>query len=200
MLISTLLMASFNSGDVAPELALDSVEEAAETSVHPKRGPHRHPKPRDPKPRKRKKRFHRFHHGGQFGVSSTISMGALYGDDSPWFSINFQSEARTSPRSSTAVHLGLSGVGEETYADFGAQGRYYFAGNFEAGAFGGMGFTASLEPDQEILLVRFGPTAGYKQILPGGLTMEVRFLTDFMPLTEDFILLYGGHVGLGGSM
>jgi len=199
MLFSSILLATLSSGQ-----ASESVEVAPPdvgSAVHPGRGPHRHPK-RKPRPRPgpdKRKRFHRLHHGGHFGVSSTVTMGTYYGFDDPLYTLGLQSEVRTSIRSSTAISMGFAGVGDLALVEFGAQGRFYISGNFETGFFGGAGLTASLDEDS-LQWFRVGPVAGYKQILPRGMTVELSVSSGFIPDGDAPIFLSGGHVGLGGSM
>mgnify|MGYP001158200340 CR=1 FL=1 len=204
MLTSSLIFAALGAGPaeaspvglVGEAQVPDSYEGEA---VHPGRGPHRHP--RRPGPHPRKRRFHRFKHGGAFGATTMVTAGMLYGDHTPWFGLHVAGEGRTSPRSSTAVSLGVMAQGEEpAYIDVGFQGRYYASGNFEGGLFVGATGSLSVDESGENGLVRFGPMGGYKQILPGGLTVEARFVGEMMPLEDRAILLYGAHIGLGASM
>jgi hypothetical protein len=194
MVVTSLLMASL--GGVH---ALPVAESNAPDEVHPGRGPHRHP-PRKPRPRpNKKKRFHRLLHGGQYAVSSTVHLGTFYGMDEPMYTLGFQTEARTSVNSSTVLSLGLAGLGELGLVDLGAQGRFYFAGNFETGFFGGAGLTASFV-DEGLVWLRVGPVAGYKQILPRGMTFELSVSSAFVPNEDTLTFLTGGQIGLGGSM
>gem|GEM_PF-5085100 len=204
MLTSSLVFAALgvSPGDAPEADSIGTVEgpfSHQEEAAHPGRGPHRHP--RRPGPHPRKRRFHRLHHGGSFGATTMVTAGMLYGDDVPWFGLHVSGEGRTSPRSSTAVSLGVMAQGEDpAYLDVGFQGRYYATGNFEAGLFVGATGSLSLDESGENGLVRFGPMGGYKQILPGGLTVEARFVGEMMPLQDRAIFLYGAHVGLGASM
>jgi hypothetical protein len=195
MFVMPLLMASFGSVH-ATSIEKPVVEAEA---VHPGRGPHRHPR-RKPHPRpNKKKRTHRLLHGGQYGISSTVHLGSFYGLEAPLYTLAIQSEARTSVRSSTALSLGLAGVGDQTWVELSGQGRFYLAGNFETGFFGGAGLTASII-EEGLIWLRAGPVAGYKQILPGGLTAELGVSTSFLPVEGTLTFLSGGQIGLGGSM
>jgi hypothetical protein len=199
MFVSSFLLATLSSVP-APESA-EIVPADVGSAVHPGRGPHRHPK-RKPGPKPgpdRKKRFQRLHHGGQFGVSTTVNLGTFYGLDEPLYTLDLQSEVRTSPRSSTAVSLGFAGMGELALVELGAQGRFYISGNFETGFFGGAGLTASFV-EEGLYWLRVGPVAGYKQILPRGMTVEFSVSSGFMPHDDTPLFLSGGQVGLGGSM
>jgi hypothetical protein len=194
MIVTSLLMASLGGVHAIPV-----AESNAPDEVHPGRGPHRHPR-RKPHPRpNKKKRTHRFLHGGHYGVSSTVHLGTFYGSDAPLYTLGVQTEARTSVKSSTALSVGLAAAGDWALVDFGAQGRFYFAGNFETGFFGGAGLTASFV-EEGLVWLRAGPVAGYKQILPGGMTVELCVSSGFVPSGDAPFFLTGGQIGLGGSM
>ncbi len=194
MVVTSLLMASLGGVHAIPV-----AESNAPDEVHPGRGPHRHPR-RKPNPRpNKKKRFHRLSHGGHYGMSSTVHLGTFYGMSEPLYTLGVQAEARTSVKSSTALSVGLAGLGDLGLVDLGAQGRFYFAGNFETGFFGGAGLTASFV-EEGLIWLRAGPVAGYKQILPGGMTFELSVSSGFMADDDAPTFLTGGQIGLGGSM
>lgn len=200
MLFSSILLATLSSGQASESVEVTPPDVGS--AVHPGRGPHRHPK-RKPRPNK-KKRTHRFLHGGNYGVSTTVSLGTLFGTKEPLYSLGVQSEARTSLKSSAALSLGVLGPSDEAWVDLNGQGRFYFTGNFEAGFFGGAGLTVSFveipyQMDPGILF-RAGPVIGYKQILPGGMTFELCASSSIAPTGDGPIFLSGGQVGLGGSM
>lgn len=204
MLLSAfLLVGGAQAAD--SELAVDGeVLVVEEGQAHRGRGPHRHPN-RKPKPRRARRAP-----GPEVGPWRHSAMGSvavLYGDENageatPWVSLAYHSEVADPRRMSVVGMLGVTAVGDYTeLLDFGIQGRYYVAGHFAQGIFVGPAVTASLglDEDSEWALLRPGATVGAKQIMPGGLSVEMRLIGEFIPMEDGPLVTYGISFGVGAS-
>lgn len=202
MLSTVLLLGGVYAGEAEPDLNGDVIL-TEEGQAHRGRGPHRHPH-RKPKPRRA-----RAAPGAELGPwrhTGMLTAAVLYGDENggestPWASLAYQAEVPNGPMS-VAAHAGFTAVG--TYAellDLGMHGRYYVAGDFVGGFFAGPSLTASLSvtEGQNWGILRPGVTAGAKQILPGGLSLEMRMVGEFVPLDTGPLLNYGVSFGVGAS-
>ena len=200
MLSTILLLSGAHAAETEPDLNGEVIL-TEEGQAHRGRGPHRHPRP---KPRRARRAP-----GPEMGPwrhTGMLTAAALYGDENggeatPWVSLNYQAEVPNGPMS-IAAHGGLTAVGN--YAellDLGMHGRYYVAGGFTGGVFAGPSLTGSvsLNEGQTWALLRPGVTAGAKQILPGGLSVEMRMLGEFIPLDTGPLVHYGISFGVGAS-
>ena len=203
MMVSTILLLSgAQAAEAEPDFSGDVIL-AEQGQAHRGRGPHRHPRPK-PKPRRVRRAS-----GAEVGPwrhTGMLTTSALYGDENggeatPWVSLSYQAEVPNGPMS-IAAHGGLTAVGN--YAellDVGMHGRYYLAGGFVGGIFAGPSLTGSvsLTEGQDWAVLRPGLTAGAKQILPGGLSVGMRFIGEFIPLDTGPLVHYGISFGIGAS-
>ncbi len=207
MFVSTLfLLGGAQAAEVEPKNEIE-VPVADNFEAHRGRGPHRHPRGK-PKPRPRTRR-----HAvpgpelGPWRHTAMVNASVLYGDENngkatPWASLSYHSEVADPNRMSVVALIGVTAVGNYTeLLDLGVQGRYYVAGRFAQGLFVGPTVTGSigLDEDSGWAVLRPGAAVGAKQILPGGLSIEMRFIGEFVPLDTGPLATYGISFGVGAS-